>query len=461
MMYLHTKSILSLPNMTSLKKNISATATFFTLVGILGLSACHSDKKEEEQQKQAQQEQRDIEVPPVEAVSVEKGRISSTLQIPGELQPYQQVSLYAKINSYVKQYMADVGTEVHKNQLLVALEAPEINSQLVSTKARIRQQEALYLASKANYDRLYNTSKTPGTIAQNDLDQAEARKKADYANLEAAKAAYQEVSVNLQYLQIRAPFDGVVSERNANLGAYVGPAGQGSATPLMVIQSQNKLRLVVSVPELNTAGLSNKNEVEFTVRAIPDRKFTARIRRLAGALDAHLRSERIEMDVYNTDKKLLPGMYAEVNIPMNSADSTFIIPKTALVQSTERVFVIKIDSNQRAQWINVQKGLQSEDVIEVFGKGLKAGDHVVKSATDEIRDGQPVNVKTGNAQHKDEKAAAAGSNGPAKKDDGEKHLGQERTGENPGSAGNSGQSSKSGKGGTQHKEYGNGGKAGN
>ncbi|GAB2686069.1 hypothetical protein GCM10027037_04740 [Mucilaginibacter koreensis] len=425
------------------------------------MSACHSDKKEEERQKQAQQEQRDIEVPPVEAVSIEKGRISSTMQIPGELQPYQQVSLYAKINSYVKQYLADVGTEVHKNQLLIALEAPEINSQLSSAKARIRQQEALYLASKANYDRLYNTSKTPGTIAQNDLDQAEARKKADYANLEAAKAAYQEVSANLQYLQIRAPFDGVVSERNVTLGAYVGPAGQGSATPLMVIQSQNKLRLVVSVPELNTAGLSNKDEVDFTVRAIPNRKFTARIRRLAGALDARLRSERIEMDVYNTDRKLLPGMYAEVNVPTNSADSTFIIPKTALVQSTERVFVIKIDSTRHARWIDVQKGLQSKDVIEVFGKDLKAGDRVVKAATDEIRDGQPVNVKAGTTPKKDNQEAVSGS-ASAKKDDGEKHLGQERTGENPGNMGNSAQSSsKAGKSSNQRKEYGNGGKAGN
>ncbi|MBS7563458.1 efflux RND transporter periplasmic adaptor subunit [Mucilaginibacter sp. Bleaf8] len=356
----------------------------------LSFTACHSDEKEKEEKQEAQRQQQDIEVPPVQVVTLTKGKLSSNLQVPGELAPFQQVNLYAKINSYVKQYLADVGSEVRKGQLLIQLEAPEINSQLNSAKARIRQQEALYLASKANYDRLYNTSKTPGTIAQNDIDQAEARKKADYANLEAAKASYQEIASNLTYLQIRAPFDGVVSERNASMGAYVGPAGQGSALPLMVIQQQKKLRLIISVPEINTGGLSNQGEVDFTVRALPNQNFKARIKRMAGSLDARLRSERLEMDVENNSKKLLPGMYAEVSVPLKTKDSTFVVPGSAVVQSTERVFVIRIDANRRAQWIDVQKGLQGKEGIEIYSKELNAGDKLVKTATDEIRDGQPV-----------------------------------------------------------------------
>ncbi|WP_158828148.1 efflux RND transporter periplasmic adaptor subunit [Mucilaginibacter lacusdianchii] len=370
--------------------NPTYICSVFLAAATLSLSACHSDEKEKAERQEAQRQQQDIEVPPVEAVTLTKGKLSSSLQVPGELMPYQQVSLYAKVNSYVKQYVVDVGSEVHKGQLLIQLEAPEMNSQLNSAKARIRQQEAIYLASKATYDRLFNTAKTPGTIAQNDLEQADARRKADLANMEAAKSAYQEVASNLAYLQIRAPFDGVVSERNASLGAYVGPAGQGSATPLLVIQQQRKLRLVISVPEVNTGGLSNRESVNFTVRALPNQNFTARIKRLAGALDPRLRSERLEMDVDNSTKKLLPGMYAEVNVPMQSKDSTFVIPTTALVQSTEKVFVIRIDANHHAQWVDVQKGLQGKDGVEIYGKGLNPGDKLVKTATDEIRDGQPV-----------------------------------------------------------------------
>jgi membrane fusion protein (multidrug efflux system) len=379
--------------MKELKSNITTALSLLSLAGLLSLSACHSDEKEKEEKRRIAQEQTDIEVPPVETVELQKSMLVSTLQVPGELQPYQQVSLYAKINSYVKKYLVDVGSEVRKGQLMIILEAPEFTSQLASARARIKQQEAIYLASKATYDRLFNTAKTPGTIAQNDIDQADARRKADYANLDAAKAQYQEVTANLQYLQIHAPFDGVVSERNASMGAYVGPGGKGSDLPLFVVQQQKKLRLVISVPELSTGSLGKRNEVDFTVRALPNQKFTAVIKRSAGALDARLRSERMEMDVENPKKLLLPGMYAEVSVPLKSHDSTFVVPKTALVQSTEKVFVVRVGKNHRAEWVDVQKGLQGKEGVEVYGKDLKIGDKLVMNATDEIRDGKAVNDK--------------------------------------------------------------------
>jgi membrane fusion protein (multidrug efflux system) len=286
-------------------------------------------------------------------IPVQKGKLSSTITVPGELLPYQQVDLYAKVNSYVKGLMVDIGSQVHKGQLLATLEAPEINSQLSTANSRIKQQQAVYFASKATYDRLFNTSKTPGTISQNDLEQAEAKKNSDYANLEAVRSAYKESAANMAYLNIRAPFDGVITARNVNLGAYVGPGGKGT-DPLFVLQDQQRLRLVVSVPESYTGDLSKKNEVTFTIKSLPNQKFTAKIKRLAGALDEKLRSERLEMDVYNTSKRLLPHMFAEVNVPLPAKDSTFIVPKTAVVTSTERVFVIKV-LNHRALWVNVQK----------------------------------------------------------------------------------------------------------
>jgi len=351
------------------------------------LSSCGPDKKAKEQQAQEQKQADAVDTPAVVLVTVQKGKLSSAIAIPGELIPYQQVDLYAKTNSYVKKLLVDVGSQVHQGQLLAVLEAPEINSQLAGAQSRIKQQQAVYFASKATYDRLYNTSKTPGTVSENDLEQAEAKKNSDLANVEAAKSAYKEVSANLSYLEIRAPFDGVITARNVNLGAYVGPGGRGT-DPLFVLQDQKRLRLVVSVPENYTGGLSNKNEVTFTVAALPNQKFTAQVKRLAGALDEKLRSERLEMDVYNSDKKLLPHMYAQVNVPLPSRDSAFIVPKTAVVTSTERVFVIRV-SNRHAEWVEVKKGFQSGDQMEVYGS-LKQGDNVVKQATDEIRDGSAV-----------------------------------------------------------------------
>jgi membrane fusion protein (multidrug efflux system) len=368
-------------------KNKPVTILVILALSASLLSACHSDKKEKDAQAQTVKQENAIDTPSVVLVPVTKGKLSTTIAIPGELIPYQQVDLYAKVNSYVKNLLVDIGSEVHQGQLLVILEAPEINSQLAGAQSRIKQMEAVYFASKATYDRLYNTSKTPGTVSQNDLEQAEAKKNSDLADVEAAKSSYKEVAANLNYLEIRAPFDGVITARNVNLGAYVGPGGK-STDPLFVLQDQKRLRLVVSVPEIYTGGLNNRDEVSFSVEALPNQKFTAKVKRLAGALDDKLRSERLEMDVYNKDKKLLPHMYAEVDVPLPSRDSAYIVPKTAVVTSTEKVFVVRV-ANHHAEWVPVKKGFESGDVMEIYGD-LKPGDSVVKQATDEIRDGSEV-----------------------------------------------------------------------
>ncbi|MDB5011032.1 MAG: mdtE 1 [Mucilaginibacter sp.] len=380
-------------------KSINLLALVAIIASLLG--ACHSDKKEKDEQKQEQQDETALEDPTIETVAVKKGELSSNIAVPGELMPYSQVELYAKINSYVKKLYIDIGSVVHQGQLLATLEAPEINSQLLGAQSKVKQQQAMLYASKANYDRLFSTSKTPGTVSQNDIDQAEARKNSDQANVEAAQSAYKEIAANLAYLEIRAPFDGVITVRNITLGAYVGPGR--TVEPLLVLEDQTKLRLVVSVPEVYTRGLSLKNTVSFSVRSLPGKVFQAKIKRLAGALDIKLRAERVEMDVFNKDKQLLPHMYADVNVPLPSNDSTFILPKTAVVTSTEKVFVIRVN-NHHAEWVNVQKGIQSGDYIEVFGK-LNNGDQVIKIATDEIRDGSDVK----------DKAAGTGKN-EAKKD---------------------------------------------
>ena len=325
-------------------------------------------------------------------VVLEKGRLSTTLHVPGELIAFQQVDLYAKVNSFVKRLYVDVGSEVKEGDLLATMEAPELQSQLATALARVKSQDAIYIASKSNYDRIIETSKTPGTISQNDIDQADARQKSDLAQLEANKAAYNEVSETLKYLEVRAPFSGVISSRNVNPGAYVGPSGKGSEMPMFTLQEQKHMRLVVSVPEDYTGYLNDNDKVQFSVRALPERKFTAQVHRLAGALDSRLRAERTEMDVYSNDKTLLPGMVAEVDLPLPARDSTFIVPTSAVVNGTEEVFVVRVDPDQKAEWVPVRQGRSQGGRIEVYSDSLKVGDVLVKSASEEIRDGNTLHV---------------------------------------------------------------------
>ena len=351
-------------------------------------SGCSSSDGEEKEKNKQASAHTDSTAAPAATFALQKGRLSTTLYTPGELIAYQQVDLYAKENSFVKKLYVDVGSEVREGQLLATLEAPELASQLASAQSRVKSQEAIFIASKSNYDRLVETSKTPGTISQNDIDQADARQKSDLAQWDAAKAAYSEVAETLKYLQVSAPFSGVISARNVNPGAYVGPSGKGSEFPLFTLQEQKHLRLVVSVPEISTAYLKEGDAMKFSVKSMPNQYFTAKVKRLAGALDNRLRAERVEMDVFSNDKKLLPGMVAEVNLPLPSRDSTFVVPSTAVVNSTERVFIIRVVDG-KAQWVDVKKGREEGGKTEIYGE-LQAGDTVIKVASEERRNGSPV-----------------------------------------------------------------------
>jgi membrane fusion protein, multidrug efflux system len=363
------------------------------LINILMITVFLQSCQSEDNAGKKKAEAKEADDPPTQVFALKKGQLSSSLQIPGQLIAYQQVDLYAKVSSFVKKLYVDVGSEVKAGELLATMEAPELNSQLAGAESNIKSREAIYLASKANYDRMLETSKTPGTISPNDLEQAAARKNSDYAQFQAAQSASREITETQNYLQIRAPFNGVITSRNVNPGAYVGPTGKGSELPLFNLQEQKKLRLVLSVPEAYTEYLNHKDEVSFSVNSLPGRRFKATINRLSGAIDDRLRSQRVEMDVINNDKKLLPGMVAEVNLPLPAIDSTFIVPKTAVVNSTESIFVIRVVNNQ-AQRVHVKTGRDANDLVEIYGD-LKEGDMLLISASDEIKNGTPLqHVKT-------------------------------------------------------------------
>lgn len=367
---------------------IFSTASFLYVSGMLSIAffSCNSTAKEENVA-----ESRKDSVKTYTVFSLRKDRLVSSLKLPGELMAFQQVDLYSKVNSFVKKLYVDVGSEVKPGQLLATMEAPEINAQLSGASSRLKSAEALYIASKAHYERLLETSKTPGTISPNDLDIALARQNADHAQLQSAQAAYKEITDNKNYLEIKAPFSGVISARNVSAGAYVGPAGKGSDQPVFTLQEQKHLRLAVSIPEAYTGYLKQNDEVKFVVKSFPNEYFTAGVKRLAGALDTRLRSERVEMDVMNDSRKLLPGMVAEISLTLPAKDSTFVVPKSAVVNAPENIFVIKVEDG-KAKWIIITQGREVDDKVEIYGQ-LQAGDTIVQQANEEVRDGAAVSVE--------------------------------------------------------------------
>jgi RND family efflux transporter MFP subunit len=184
------------------------------------------------------------------------------------------------------------------------------------------------------------------------------------------------------YLEITAPFDGVVTDRLVHPGALVGP---GADPVLLVLQQVSRLRLIVAVPEQDIGGIVAGAKVEFKVPAFPERTYAGTVARVAHALDLKTRTMPVELDVLNRDGSLSPGMYPSVKWPVRRARPSLLVPRSSVVTTAERTFVVRA-SNGKAEWVDVKKGAADGDLLEVIGN-LQAGDMVVRRATDEMRDG--------------------------------------------------------------------------
>jgi membrane fusion protein, multidrug efflux system len=345
--------------------------------------------------------------PTVEIAKVSSKKLSITTRLPGELQAYEVVAVFPKVTAYVDSVNVDRGTHVKSGQLMARLVAPEVAAQRAEAQSKLQAAEAqraeadAKLASdQSTYDRLKSASATPGVVAGNDLEVAQRAVDADRARLEAmrgsaeaAKSALKSVSEIEGYLLVRAPFDGVVTERNVHPGSLVGPAtsASGTALPMLRVEKTNKLRLVVPVPEKYAAGMKEGTKVEFSVPAFPSQTFSGAIARIAHSVDVKTRTMPVELDVLNADGRLSSGMFPEVLWPVRRAEATLFVPVSSVARTTEATFVIRVrDGN--TEWVNVQTGEIDGKSIEVFG-GLHEGDEVAVRGTDELRVGTHVVAK--------------------------------------------------------------------
>jgi membrane fusion protein (multidrug efflux system) len=335
----------------------------------------------------------------VELVPVVSKTVSRTIDLPAEFLPFLSVSLHAKVSGYVDRITVDRGSVVKKGDLLAALSAPEMAAEIAEAESRVQvseadrlQAEAQLAAAQSTFDRMRTAAQTPGAIAGNELIQAEDQVRAAQAlrnsRQQASRAAESKVQALREmqdYLKIMAPFDGVVTDRLVHPGALVGP---GNDVVLLVIQQVSRLRLVVPVPEEDVGSIMEGASVPFQAPAHPGRTYSGTIARISHALDQKTRTMPVELDVMNRDGSLAPGMYPTVKWPVRRPRPALLVPKTSVVTTTERVFVIR-DQNGRAEWVDVRKGSAEGDRVEVMGS-LHPGDRIVRRATDEVREGAPL-----------------------------------------------------------------------
>jgi membrane fusion protein (multidrug efflux system) len=371
--------------------------------------------------------------PTVNVVTVESHELNRQLRLPGELQPFQDVAIYAKVPGFVETITVDRGSVVRKGQLLARLRAPELDTQRREAEARVSgvqsqkveaaaristiraqriEAEAKLASDEGTYRRLKAASNTPGVVAGNDVEIAERTVESSRARVQAMqeseKAAQAQVKTldeseramregvrgaqNIEaYLRLTAPFDGVITERNVHPGSLATTSG----LPMVRLQQVSRLRLVVAVPEAEVAGVATGAKLNFTLPAFPGETFTGTIQRASRALDAKTRTMPVELDVENSRGKFSPGMFPEVQWPTKRLRPSLFVPPTAIATTTERSFVIRIRDNV-AEWVDVKRGgsmnIKGVDLVEVFGD-LSPGDVIAARGTDELRAGTKVTTK--------------------------------------------------------------------
>lgn len=365
------------------------------------LSSCGQDDKSSAKAANAQA------APNVEVAKVTAQKLSITVHLPGEIEPYEAVAIFPRVTGFVKSITVDRGSHVRAGQLMAQLEAPELvaqrseaQSKLQGAKAQLAAAEAKVASDESTYEHLKAAAATPGVVAGNDLFVAQKTSEADRAqvqsqqqNVEAAQQALQAVTETEAYLQVKAPFDGIVIERNVHPGALVGPGGAASAAnPMLRIETLSRLRVVVPVPENYAAGVPERMKVDFTVPAFPGRIFHGTIARISHAVDVKTRTMPVELEATNPHAELSPGTFAEVLWPVRRNYPTLFVPTSAVATTLEHVFVVRIRDG-KAEWVDVKTGATVEKMSEVFGD-LHEGDTVAARGTDELRPGTAVSVQT-------------------------------------------------------------------
>lgn len=339
---------------------------------------------------------------------------NSDLELPGNITPITEAVINARAEGYLRKRYVDIGDRVRKGQMLAEVEAPELDQQVQQGRASVSQSQAnlgraqhavtqaqanLHLAEvtvqrwKALVDR--------GVVSKQEFDQKQAQFESDQSAVESARsdvrAAEDNVrasQANLQrlldlqgYQKITAPFAGVVTARNVDVGALISTNG---STPLFKIAQTDVLRIMIDVPEQSSPFIKVGEPAEITLQEFAGRKFLGRVSRTANALDANTRTLPTEVQVPNHDLTLLPNMYAKVNLIGARTTPALMIPGDALIVRPEGTQVAMLASGNHVHFQPVEVGRDYGPEIDIRS-GLKAGEKVILNPTDDVREGIQVN----------------------------------------------------------------------
>lgn len=352
----------------------------------------------------------------------ERHNLGNTLTIAGEFKPFQDVDVHAKVAGYIKVIYVDVGDHVKQGQTIAILEVPELAAQLAGAEAAVRRAQeeigraqgdferakSTHAAMHSAYTRLSDAAKTrQGLVAQQELDDSQAKDLESQAQVSSAKAALaaaqqelevaranqRQVSALSDYTRISAPYAGVVTNRYADTGALIaaGTSTSTQAIPVVRIAQISVLRLVLPIPESVSAQIHLGDPVKVHVEAL-NQDIQGKVSRFAESLDLQTRTMATEIDFDNRHGRLIPGMYAQTQLSLGEKKNTLTIPLEAVARNADDGTVPALTPQNVIEERHLRLGLEDEKRVEVVS-GLQEGDRVVIGNRSQFREGQKVQPK--------------------------------------------------------------------
>jgi membrane fusion protein (multidrug efflux system) len=334
-----------------------------------------------------------LAIPTVSVVNPEVLPLARPIDLPADVQPYQNVAINARISGYVGKWFADIGTQVTAGQLLAVIDAPEVDAELQQAKADAATALANDQIARTTAERWQQLLKS-NSVSRQEADQNTSTMKARDAALIAARANVDRLSKMQSFEKVFAPFSGVVTDRGVDVGTLIDSgAATGTARQLFHLVETDKLRVFVNVPQDAVGDAGVGTTATLTLPQWPGRTFTGVIARTTGAIDAVSRTLRVEVDVDNPDGAILPGAYASVRLNAKDPEARLSIPVSALLFRPDGVQVATINAANRVAMQSVILGRDFGTRIEI-STGLDEHARVVANPSDAIAAGEFVTVST-------------------------------------------------------------------
>lgn len=333
-------------------------------------------------------------MPTVALAGLIPGSSHQTLTLPGNIQPFNRAAIFARVNGYVKSWDQDIGSPVKAGQVLATIDAPDLDQQLGQAKATLASVRANHQIASLTANR-NNILLQKQIVAQQLADQTDADAKAKEAVVDANEANVRQLEAMQSFKTLAAPFDGVVTARNVELGMLINSGGSGQ--PLFEVSDLHRVRIYVQVPQSFTAGLTVGMKATFEMPQYPGAQFEATLSHVSKSINQNSHSMQVELQADNAAGKFFGGSYCNVHFEIPTDANLVKVPSTALITGNQGTHIATLDSNDKVVLRSVQLGRDLGDSVEVVA-GLSPADRIINNPPETLAAGDAVRVAQATSQ---------------------------------------------------------------